>query len=185
MKPIIFTVTAAAMAASALALAQESRTTIAVQEAAPYGSYLVDAEGRPVYLLEGDPKGKSTCYGACAEVWPPVTNAFNPPVAAGPGVDESLLGTLPRRGGPVVQVTYNGHPLYYYVKDRGARRPIGHDVHDSWGEWYLVSPQGGKVEAHAKAAAAGRPALAGQFDKIDLDGDGTLSHYEFNTFMSR
>jgi predicted lipoprotein with Yx(FWY)xxD motif len=62
-------------------------------------------------------------------------------------VQANLLATAQRRGGNV-QVTYNGHPLYYYVKDAGAARPQGQDVHDSGGEWYLVTPAGEKLEAH-------------------------------------
>src|SRR6185295_15871322 len=37
------------------------------------GNVLVDGRGRTLYLFEKDKGTASTCYGACASVWPPLT----------------------------------------------------------------------------------------------------------------
>ena len=55
------------------------------------GDILTDSEGRTLYLFNPDAQGDSTCYDDCAEAWP----AFAEEVAAGEGVDASLLGTPP------------------------------------------------------------------------------------------
>lgn len=63
----------------------------------------------------------------------------------GSGLDQSLVGTIQRRDGQT-QITYNGHPLYYYARDTRGQRPMGHHIEDEWGEWYLVTPDGEKLE---------------------------------------
>lgn len=208
MKSIRMLALAAAFAAPALA---QERVALAVAEDKAHGRYLTDAQGRAVYLLEADKKGASSCYDACTQVWPPLRAPSGKPAAADQAVREELIGTIKRRDGSA-QVTYNGHPLYYYVKDTGRGKATGQDVHDKWGEWYLVTPRGTKLEEHAKSASAGAsgerertlltldenrdgsisrqeargmPALAERFEKVDADGDGSISRYEFNTFISR
>lgn len=112
-------------------------------EVAPAGMqpYLTDVRGRALYMLEGENAGKVRCDAACARVWPPLRDEAN---LAGKGLKKTLVGSRKRADGSR-QVTYNGHPLYYYVEDRGAGKATG-QVHDRWGEWYLVTPQGGKFE---------------------------------------
>ena len=78
------------------------------------GKFLVGGQGRAMYLFEADKSSASTCTGACAATWPPVTTASMP--MAGSGVEQSLLGTTKRSDG-TEQVTYNGHPLYYFAAD--------------------------------------------------------------------
>ena len=55
--------------------------------------------------------------GTCAKAWPPLLTKGNP--TAGSGVDASDLGTTMRSDG-TEQVTYKGHPLYYFVADTSA-----------------------------------------------------------------
>jgi predicted lipoprotein with Yx(FWY)xxD motif len=78
------------------------------------GRILVDARGRTLYLFEKDKGRSSTCYGACASYWPPVTTLGRP--RAGLGVRAALLGTTRRRDRKL-EVTYAGHPLYYFAGD--------------------------------------------------------------------
>src|SRR4051812_27406599 len=73
------------------------------------GHFLVDSQGRTIYLFQKDTGTKSTCFGACATSWPPVRVSGKP--TAGSGVNASMLGTTPRSDGKA-QVTYNDHPLY-------------------------------------------------------------------------
>ncbi|MFC7649994.1 hypothetical protein ACFQX6_63905 [Streptosporangium lutulentum] len=76
--------------------------------------------GRTLYLFEKDKDGKSACSGPCAQAWPPFVTSEKP--KAENGVKENLLGTVKRDDGET-QVTYNGHPLYYYIKDQKAATP--------------------------------------------------------------
>ena len=55
---------------------------------------------------------------------------------------KALIGKTRRRDGRL-QFTYNGWPLYYFIRDEGADAPQGHDVGDVW---YLVQPSGERVE---------------------------------------
>src|ERR1700712_4477778 len=81
------------------------------------GDILTDASGRTLYLFEADTTSASTCSDACAKVWPPYLTTGAP--TAGSGATASLLGTSKRSDG-TTEVTYKGHPLYYYVADGGT-----------------------------------------------------------------
>ena len=80
---------------------------------------------------------------ACAEAWPPVLTAGNP--VAGAGVRASLLGTTERTDGRT-QVTYNGHPLYFYAHE-GKHEVECHNVFLNGGTWYAVQPDGNAAPA--------------------------------------
>lgn len=132
------------------ALAQEGSRILRVQISERYGEYIGNAAGRAVYLFTADRQGRadqepvSNCYDACAQAWPPVTVADRPRASA--VLHEELLSTMQRRDGST-QATYNGWPLYYYVEDRGRGEVTGQDVRGFGGEWYLVAPDGTKVQA--------------------------------------
>src|SRR3954447_21514885 len=79
-----------------------------------YGDILVDGKGRTLYLFTKERTSNARCYGDCATAWPPFLTSGAP--RAGKRVDARKLGTTKRRNGKR-QVTYNGHPLYYYVAD--------------------------------------------------------------------
>lgn len=115
-------------------------------------AYLTDGEGRALYLLEGEPEGRSTCHDACAEEWPPYTvedTARAGAMMGGP-LRSDLVGTLQRDDG-TTQLTYGGHAVYYYHGDEGAGQTRGHHVTDAWGEWYLVTPEGEPLEEEGGA----------------------------------
>jgi predicted lipoprotein with Yx(FWY)xxD motif len=105
----------------------------------PMGTYLVDGQGRSLYLFVADTGTTSTCNGQCAAVWPPlvVTNA----ATAGSGVTASMLGTSTRSGG-AKQVTYAGHPLYHFASDKNPGDTTGQGVNNFGGLWWLVTPNG-------------------------------------------
>ena len=117
--------------------------TLQVAEQEPHGQYLADADGRALYLFEADEDGESTCYDACADTWPPLTTDTD--ITAGDGVDPDMIDTTERDDG-TMQVTYNGHPLYYFVRDEQPDDTNGQDVEGFGAEWYLVTPDGDKVE---------------------------------------
>ena len=125
--------------------AVEAGPALTVDSAANVGIFLADKTGRPLYMYTADKPGESVCYEGCAQRWPPVLALQGTPSAGAAQVDASKLGTIQRRDGNA-QVTYAGHPLYYYQRDQGsAGQPQGNDVKDSAGEWYLVSPAGEKA----------------------------------------
>lgn len=121
-----------------------SGETIKTATVGKLGNVLVDGEGRTVYLFEKDTGGKSSCSGACAGVWPPVTTGAKP--QAGAGTNASLLGTTGRSDG-TTEVTYAGHPLYYYAPDGttgGSAK--GEGLNQFGAAWYVLSPSGNKVQ---------------------------------------
>ena len=107
------------------------------------GKFLADSQGRTLYLFEADKGGTSTCAGACAAAWPPVTASGMP--TAGSGVNEALLGTVKRSDG-TEQLTYNHHPLYYFAADTAAGAAHGQGVKAFGAEWYVVGASGGKID---------------------------------------
>jgi predicted lipoprotein with Yx(FWY)xxD motif len=106
------------------------------------GRILVDSQGRTLYLFEKDKGPKSTCFGACASVWPPFRTSGRP---TGTGVKSSLLGMTSRSDGKP-EVTYNGHPLYYYAGDQQAGETNGQGLTQFGGGWYVVSPAGNAID---------------------------------------
>lgn len=118
--------------------------TVSVAATSEYGKILVDGEGRTLYLFEPDQNATSTCYGRCAEYWPPLTTKGSP--QAGSGAVEKFLGTTERRNG-TTQVTYRGHPLYYYISDRQPGDVYG-QLRDEFGAWYVLSPNGKKIDTY-------------------------------------
>jgi predicted lipoprotein with Yx(FWY)xxD motif len=104
----------------------------------PFGTMLFDRTGQAIYLFDKERTASPACYGACAQAWPPVLTTGDP--QAGQGVREGLLGTTERRDGKV-QVTYGGHPLYYYA-DEGKNQVLCHNVDEFGGLWLVVTPRG-------------------------------------------
>jgi predicted lipoprotein with Yx(FWY)xxD motif len=103
-----------------------------------YGHTIFDANHRVLYLFAADHTSKSTCYGKCAKAWPPLLTNGTPKVGA--GLDSSLLGTTTRRDGST-QVTYAGHPLYYFEGDKPGKI-MCQNVKMHGGFWYVVKPNG-------------------------------------------
>lgn len=107
------------------------------------GTILVDGDGKTLYLFEADKGGTSACSGACTAVWPPVTTNGNAKASA--GAQSNLLGTTMRSDG-TTEVTYGGHPLYWFSGDASAGDTNGEGLTDFGGAWYAISPAGGAVE---------------------------------------
>ena len=108
----------------------------------PLGRILVDSKGITLYDFPPDKAMSSVCYGACAALWPPLITNGKP--VAGPGVRASLLGTTKRKDGKL-EVTYNGHPLYYFVSDRKPGQTTGQGVDQFGGPWWVISPAGTEI----------------------------------------
>jgi predicted lipoprotein with Yx(FWY)xxD motif len=106
------------------------------------GRILVDSKGITLYDFVKDKSATSSCYGACAALWPPLITKAKP--HAGQGVRASLLGTTKRKDGKL-EVTYNGHPLYYFVTDRKPGQTTGQGVNQFGGPWWVLSPAGKEI----------------------------------------
>lgn len=113
------------------------------------GTVLVDSEGLTVYEFAKDQGTTSSCYGACAEGWPPVLAEGKP--TAGEGAMSSQLGTTKRKDGSM-QVTYAGHPLYTFVEDTAAGEANGNESTAFGGKWSVMDEAG---EAVAGTATGG------------------------------
>lgn len=113
------------------------------------GQFLVDSQGHSVYLFAKDEGSESYCTGACAAVWPPLETSTAP--KAGAGVQRGALGTIKRSDGDM-QVTYQGHPLYYYAADASSPGETkGQDIEQFGSGWYLVTAQGDPLESHGNS----------------------------------
>lgn len=122
------------------------------------GDILVDGEGVTLYVFDNDTDENSTCYDECEANWPPVTGE----ATAGEGADESLLGTSERDDG-TTQVTYAGHPLYYFAGDQSAGDTNGQGVGDVW---WVVGPDGEGITGGG----------AGEEDAAGAEDEGTTGY---------
>lgn len=128
--------------AEASASASAGVASVSVADSA-LGKILVGAGGRTLYLFEADKSSTSTCSGSCAAAWPPLVTTKAP--VAGEGAKAALVGTSKRADGTTM-VTYNGHPLYYYVGDSKAGDTTGQELNQFGAEWYVLNASGNKVE---------------------------------------
>ncbi len=127
---------------SAAGSGSSASSTVITTKTSSGGSFLTNSAGRAVYLFMADSSGKSTCDGACAAAWPPVI-AAGQPTATG-GAQASDLGTITRSDG-TKQVTYDGHPLYYFQGDTGPGTDKGQGLNGFGALWYLVAPSGSSI----------------------------------------
>lgn len=106
------------------------------------GTHLVSGSGRTIYLWVADKGSTSECTGACAKSWPPVISTGAP--TAGGGANAAALGTTTRSDGSK-QVTYNGHPLYFFLGDQTPGATYGQGSDNFGAKWWLVAPSGNAI----------------------------------------
>lgn len=112
-----------------------SELTVKVTNDPKLGTILTDGKGRTLYMFTPDNNNTSTCYDQCAATWPPLLISSGKPALA-PGI-VGTLDTTNRRD-HTVQVTYNGMPLYYYVKDKKPGDVYGQNIEN---KWFVVKPK--------------------------------------------
>jgi predicted lipoprotein with Yx(FWY)xxD motif len=123
--------------AATQATAAKKTTKVQLRES-KFGKVLFAGNGRVLYLFTSDTAGTSNCSGECAAAWPPFYARGK--LVAGDGVNRKLLGRTTRPDGRK-QVTYKGHPLYFYVHDpRGEI--LCHNVNEFGGDWLVVRASG-------------------------------------------
>ena len=136
----------AVLAAVGLAVASTSsaasRATVKTRHG-KIGTFLVGGNGKTLYLFEKDKTSKSTCYGQCAQFWPPLLTSGKAKAAG--KVRGSLLGTTRRKDGKV-QVTYHGHPVYFFSQDARPGDTKGEGFKAFGAKWYVLSTAGKKID---------------------------------------
>src|SRR3954453_1808848 len=134
---------AAALAAPAAPNPAAAAAGAAVKVAHPkLGAILVGGGGGTLYDFAADKGTKSVCSGACPALWPPYITKGRP--RAGRGVRAKLLGTTRRKDG-TLEVTYNRHPLYYYVADRRPGQTTGQGLPQFGAPWWALAPSGKEI----------------------------------------
>jgi predicted lipoprotein with Yx(FWY)xxD motif len=112
--------------------------TVVTTARSDYGTMLFDKSGQAIYLFDRESSDRPRCYRECAQAWPPVVTNGEPRATG--RVKQRLLDTTERKDG-TEQVTYAGHPLYYYAhEDEGE--VLCHDVEEYGGVWLVVQPDG-------------------------------------------
>ena len=132
-------------------------STVIATATASGSKFLISGTGHAIYLWAKDGKNMSACSGACASAWPPVP-ATGKVTAAG-GAVSSDLGSITRSDG-TKQVTYDGHPLYYFVGDSGPGQATGQGSDNFGAKWWLVAPSGadvtGNITSFTKSGSSSR-----------------------------
>jgi len=112
-----------------------------------FGNILTDADGNTLYVFMKDTGTTSVCEAGCVETWPPLTVTGTP---TGDGVDAEDLATTTRTDG-TTQVTFYGHPVYYYAPDSKPGDTMGQGV---GGIWFVVDKDGNPVKDAAASSGA-------------------------------
>jgi predicted lipoprotein with Yx(FWY)xxD motif len=109
---------------------------------------ILTSQGMTLYRFTKDQANVSNCYDQCAVTWPPLLVSSGEP-KAGKGLT-GQLGVIERTDGSR-QVTYNGQPLYFFIKDSKFGDTTGQGV---GGVWFVVNPADTATAAPAAATAA-------------------------------
>jgi predicted lipoprotein with Yx(FWY)xxD motif len=174
MRYLKFLIAAGVVAAATIGIASASVAanggTIVKAGPTGLGRVLVDAHGKTLYLWAHDKGSKSTCNGDCAEYWPPLIARGKP--SAGSGAYATLLGTSRRSDGRL-QVTYAGHPLYYFVQDTKPGQTKGEGLTGFGGRWDPVSAAGAPVRKGMESSYGTAPLQASVISPQPGDAAGT------------
>jgi predicted lipoprotein with Yx(FWY)xxD motif len=121
--------------------APQATGTVITTGDSQFGPMLFNEKKQAIYIWELEESDKAECYGNCAEAWPPVLTDGQPQATG--DVNGSLLGTTKRTDG-TTQVTYNGHPLYYYAHEAPGEVKC-HNISTHGGLWWVIQPNGNRA----------------------------------------
>lgn len=106
---------------------------------ASLGTVLTGVGGKTLYTFSPDTATTSACTNqGCVGAWPPFVVPAGAQLVAASGVT-GTLGTITRPDGSP-QVTYNGHPLYYFAGDAAAGDTSGQAIQSFGGTWAAATP---------------------------------------------
>jgi predicted lipoprotein with Yx(FWY)xxD motif len=124
------------------ALSTSPPSTVVTTRDTGLGQILVDTQGRTLYLFAKDTGPASTCEGSCTSYWPPVP-VSGVPHAAG-GAAAASVGVI-TGSGKNRQLSYAGHPLYYFVGDSEAGQTRGEALDQFGAKWFAINSTGAAV----------------------------------------
>jgi predicted lipoprotein with Yx(FWY)xxD motif len=155
--PIVAVIVAAAIAvivSAAGGSTKKAQPTVAANSAlsvaqTSVGKALADANGRTLYLFAGDKPNVSTLSAAGQVYWPPFTSTTTPLATGG-----AVAGEIGAVTGPssTRQLTYNGHPLYYFVGDHKPGQAAGQGLNQFGARWYALSTAGAAITSAPTAS---------------------------------
>ncbi len=145
-------VTVSSSSAGGPALTAAPSSTVVNTRSTSLGQILVDAQGRTLYLFAKDSGPASTCDGSCSSYWPPVPGSAGPQVSG--AASATSVSTIARAGG-AQQLSYAGHPLYYFVGDTKAGQTKGQGLDQFGAKWYVLDPAGDAVTSAPAASTGG------------------------------
>ena len=114
------------------------------------GKVLTGPNGHTLYHLTTETNGHIMCTGSCNQIWPPLTVSSGETPKLGSGVT-GTIGTIKRPDGST-QVTYNGHPLYFYAPDSSAGQAMGQGI---GGVWFAMAPAGATTSSGSTTTTTG------------------------------
>jgi predicted lipoprotein with Yx(FWY)xxD motif len=139
---------AASHAGNAQARAAKHHGTQITTVKTSLGRVVSNHKGRVMFRFLKDGHNVSKCKGQCPSVWPAVMSKGK--ARAGAHIKKGHLGRTSKG-----QVTYHGHPLYYYVADPKPGKTHGDGIREFGAHWYVVSPAGKSVKPKKSSAAKG------------------------------
>jgi predicted lipoprotein with Yx(FWY)xxD motif len=128
----------AAPAYGAQAAAPATRASVTTGNTS-LGSVLVDGSGLTLYGRTTDMNGMSSCTGACAAAWPPVTVSSSSLPA---GLDAKLFSVITRPDGSF-QLRAGKWPLYRFAGDAAPGDTTGQGSEN----FFAVAPTGKLIKS--------------------------------------
>jgi predicted lipoprotein with Yx(FWY)xxD motif len=147
-------------AASGAAAGSVTKPAVVATANGAMGAFLADGAGRTLYLWLGDPSSTSMCTGQCATYWPPLLTAGAPTAS---GMAQSNLLSTSKRADGTTQVTYAGHPVYYFSGDKAAGATGGQGKNAFGHLWWVVSPAGAGITSAGSSSSAAAPKSGGGY----------------------
>lgn len=153
---LVLVVAVAAIAVTSSGKSKGAQPTVAAGSAislkqTSLGKVLTDANGRTLYLFAPDKRNVSVLSAAGRAVWPPFRSSSLPRATGGAAAAQ--IGTATATGGST-QVSYNGHPLYYYVGDHKPGQTLGQGLNEFGGRWYALSAAGAAITSAPRSVPA-------------------------------
>jgi predicted lipoprotein with Yx(FWY)xxD motif len=138
----------AAPAAAAAPAADQPATIDVLAGSSDLGEILVGPDGLTLYGFTNDVNAASTCYGTCADAWPPVIVSDD--WTAGPGLDFGIFATTVREDGQS-QLVAGKWPLYWFAGDAVPGDVNGQGSGDVW---FAVDLDGKLIGVDGESSAA-------------------------------
>jgi predicted lipoprotein with Yx(FWY)xxD motif len=126
-------------------------------ESTKLGEVLANEGGYTLYWFTPDHGTHLACQGVCAKIWPPLVVPASEKTPVIPKGVPGRFGVVAR--GKARQLTWNGHPLYTFVRDKAPGQVNGEGFKKLW--WAAVVKPAPKPVKATKGAAKGHVKGAG------------------------